>query len=110
MEQADRLNRTSTANCERIIMKFLGLGKITKKNGVVTERKYVVEITEAEADMITGVAGRPHISGRYKPGKTVNVTAIYDKVKAINEKHDEIKAAMISVKASADDINNSIPL
>ena len=91
-------------------MKFIGVGKITKKDGVVTERKYVAELTEAEADMITGVAGRPHISGRYKPGITVNITAIYNKVKQINQKHDAIKAAVIAVKSHADDIDNSIPL
>lgn len=92
-------------------MKFIGLGKVTKNNeGKVIERKYVVELTEAEADMITGVAGKPHISGRYKPGIEVNVTAIYQKVKSINEKYAEIKAAVAAVKTSADDIDNAIPL
>ena len=92
-------------------MKIIGLGKVTKdESGKVTERRYVVEITEDEADMITGVAGRPHISGRYKPGKQVNITAIYDKVKAINEKHAEIKAAAIKLKSDADDIANALPL
>lgn len=92
-------------------MKFLGIAKITKDaQGKVTERRYVVEITEDEADRITGVAGRPHISGRYKPGVTVNITAIYNKVKQINERYAEIKAAVIAVKASADEIDNAIPL
>lgn len=92
-------------------MKFIGLGKVTKNDeNEVTERLYVAELTEEEADMITGVAGRPHISGRYKPGVTVNVTAIYRKVKRINEKFAEIKAGVIKVKASADEIDNAIPL
>ncbi|KKN73171.1 hypothetical protein LCGC14_0403440 [marine sediment metagenome] len=92
-------------------MKFLGIGKVTKDDdGKVTERCYVAELTEAEADMITGVAGKPHISGRYKPGIEVNVTAVYQKVKRINEKYAEIKAAVIAVKTSADDIDNAIPL
>lgn len=91
-------------------MKFLGLGKVTKKDGVVTERRYVVEMTEAEADMITGVAGRPHISGRYKPGVTMNVTAVYEKVKKINQKHAEIKAAAVKLRTDAADIENAIPL
>ncbi len=91
-------------------MEILALGKITKKNGVVTERKYVVELTEAELDMITGVAGRPHISGRYKPDQLVNITTIYDKVKLINQRHAAIKAGVLTMKSSADDIDNAIPL
>ncbi len=91
-------------------MKFLGVGKITKVDNVVTERRYIVEITETEADQITGVAGRPHISGRYKPGKSVNISVIYDKVKRINEKHAEIKAAAQELQSDAADIANSIPL
>lgn len=92
-------------------MKILGLGKVTKdKDGNVIERRYVIEVTEAETDMITGVAGRVHISGRYKPGVTVNITAIYEKVKKINVKHAEIKKAAIKLKSDADDIINAIPL
>jgi hypothetical protein len=92
-------------------MKFIGTGKVAKdESGKVTERRYVAELTEAEIDMITGVAGRPHISGRYKPGKEVNISAIYQKVKQINEKHAIIKSAVRAIKSSADDIDSSIPL
>lgn len=91
-------------------MKILGTGKVTKVEGQVTERRYIVEITEDEADMITGIAGRPHISGRYKPGREVNIGEIYNKVKSINEKHAEIKAAAIELKSDAEDIENAIPL
>lgn len=91
-------------------MKFLGIGKVTKKDGVVTERRYIAELTEAEADMITGVAGRTHIAGRYKPGVMVNIAAIYDKVKRINERHAEIVAAAEEIKSDADDMANAIPL
>lgn len=89
-------------------MEFIGVGKVNKLD--TSKTKYVVEITEAEADMIAGVAGKPHIASRYKPGVTVNITAIYDKVKLINEKYAEIKAAVITVKSNADDIGNAIPL
>ncbi len=89
-------------------MEFIAVGKRDKVDSSKTV--YVVEITEVEADMITGVAGRPHISGRYKPGVIVNLTSIYNKVKRINEKFDEIKAAVLTVKSSADDIDNAIPL
>lgn len=92
-------------------MEFLGIGKITKDDkGVVTERQYIVEMTEVEADMITGVAGKPHIAGRYKLGVTVNIAAIYDKVKRINERHAEIVAAATEIKSDADDMVNAIPL
>lgn len=90
-------------------MKILGVGKETKKGKVIT-RRYIVEITEDEADMITGIAGKPHISGRYKPGISVNITVIYNKVKNINEKHAEIKAAAEELRSDADDIANAIPL
>ena len=92
-------------------MEIIGTGKITKdEDGNVIQRDIVVEITEKEADMITGVAGRPHQSGRYKPGRNVNISSIYNKVKRINEKHAEIKAAALKVKTDADVISNSIPL
>ena len=91
-------------------MELIGLGKVTKVDGVVTERVYVAELTEKEFDKITGIAGKPHNSGRYKVGRKVNISKIYDKVKMINDKHAEIKAAVIAVKASADSIDNSIPL
>ena len=91
-------------------MKIIGLGKVTKAEGVVTERRYILDVTEEEFDMITGIAGRPHVSGRYKPGREVNIAGIYQKVKNINEKHAEIKAAAIEVQADAAEIANSIPL
>lgn len=92
-------------------MKFLGLGKVTKnEEGEVTERKYVVEMTEAEADMITGVAGRPHMAGRYRPENIINIASIYQKVKRINEKHAEIVAAAQELQSDAAEMEKSIPL
>ncbi len=91
-------------------MKFLGVGKVTKKDGVVTERHYIVDITEDEADRVMGIAGRPHISNRYRPGVNVNISAIYDKVKRINDRYAEIIAAATEVKSDADDIVNALPL
>ena len=91
-------------------MKFLGTGKVTKVNGEVKERQYIVGMTETEADMITGIAGKPHISNRYRPGMSIDISAIYDKVKRINERHAEIVAAAIELKADADEIATAIPL
>ncbi len=89
-------------------MEIIGIGKIDKTKPAQTE--YIVKITEDEADMITGVAGRPHITGRYKPGVSVNITAIYDKVKLINERHAEIVAAAQELQADAADMASAIPL
>ena len=89
-------------------MKFLGTGKVDKKDSSKTI--YIVEITEDEADKITGVAGKVHISGRYKPGVTVNISAIYDKVKAINERHAEIVAGVKELQADAAELESKIPL
>lgn len=89
-------------------MKFLGIGKVNKLDANKTI--YIVRITEAEADMITGVAGKPHITGRYKPGMEVNIAKIYEKVKRINERHAEIKAAAVELQADAKDMETAIPL
>lgn len=91
-------------------MRFLGLGKVTKKDGEVIERCYIVDMTETEADMITGIAGRPHITGRYKPGKQVNIADIYNRVKHLNEKETKIKAAANETITNANEILNSFPI
>lgn len=85
-------------------MKILGNGKTGSSKTII------VEITEKEADMFTGVHGRPHITGRYKKGQNVNITAIYNKVQGINKKHAEIKAAAQKIKTNADDIDKALPL
>ena len=89
-------------------MVFLGIGKVDKQD--TSKTIYIVELTEDEVDRITGIAGRPHIASRYKPGVEVNISVIYDKVKAINEKHAEIKAAAVELQADAADMENAIPL
>lgn len=89
-------------------MKFIGIGKVSKPD--TSKTIYIIEITEAEADMITGVAGKPHIASRYKPGVEVNIAAIYDKVKAINEKYAEIVAAAVEIQADAAEMESAIPL
>lgn len=89
-------------------MRFIGTGKVDKTTPSKTI--YIVEITEDEADKTTGVAGKPHISGRYKPGVTVNISAIYDKVKAINERYAEIVAGAKEIQADALEIETKMPL
>jgi len=91
-------------------MEILGLGKVTKTDGAVTEREYIANLAEKELDMITGVAGKVHISGRYKPGARINISRIYSKVKHLNEKEAEIKAAAEETKTNANEIIESFPL
>ena len=91
-------------------MKILGTGKITKVDGVVTERRLIIDMSEEEADMFTGVAGREHMAGRYKPGIEINITAIYLKVKSINERYAEIIAGAKEIQSDAAEIENTLPL
>ncbi len=92
-------------------MKFTGTGKITRDSqGNVTERILLAEMTETEAMMITGVHGRPVIAGRFKPGRSVNIGKIYNKVKQIVEKFAEIRAAMIEIRSKTEEIDTSLPL
>lgn len=82
-------------------MKILGVGK---------NKAIIAELTEEEIDMITGVHGKPHISGRYKAGKDVNISKTYNKVDKINRKNSELKAAVQKIKSAADDIDNNLIL
>ena len=91
-------------------MEILGLGKVTKTDGAVTEREYIANLAEKELDMITGVAGKVHISGRYKPGTVVDLSRIYRKGKLINQKIEQIKAAAAETKVNATEIQESFPL
>ncbi len=90
-------------------MLILGIGKKIKED-LKEIQHYLIDVTEDEADMITGVAGKTHIQGTDKEGVRVNIASIYDKVKRINERHAEIKAAAVELQADAADLENAIPL
>lgn len=92
-------------------MKIIGKGKpVRNDQQVIIDQTIIVEITETEARKITGVDGKPQISGRFKPGREVNISPVYDKVAKINEKQTELIAAARAVKTSADDILANIVL
>lgn len=92
-------------------MKIIGVGKVTKDDkGVVIGREILVSMTEVEADQITGVAGKPHIAGRYKPGIVINISRIYEKVERIIKSEAAIKQAANQTKTHADDIISSFPI
>ena len=57
-------------------MKILGLGKITKIDGAADDREYIVSVSEDEIDKITGVFGKTHIKGRYKPEMQIPISSI----------------------------------
>ena len=92
-------------------MIILGIGKPIKDDqGNVTSKTYIVELTEGEFDQVTGIAGRPHIASRYKPGRDVNLADVYQRVKYLNEKEAEIKVAANNTIANANDILNAFPI
>jgi len=92
-------------------MKIIGAGKVAKDDqGKVIGREILVSMTEVEADQVTGIAGKPHIAGRYKPGRVINISGIYEKVERIIKKEATIKLAANQTKAHADDILNAFPI
>lgn len=89
-------------------MKIIGKGKpVTDEQGKITEDVIIVEMTETEALQVTGVAGKPVISGRFKPGREVNIAEVYKKVEKINTNQTELIAAAESMIASATVIKNN---
>jgi len=70
----------------------------------------ICEVSEVEADKITGIAGKSYTPHRYKAGAVVNLSDIYNKVKSLNENEEEIKAAAAETKINADEIIGSFPL
>jgi len=92
-------------------MKIIGKGKpIRDDQNVVIDEVILVSMTVTEARKITGVDGRPIIAGRFKPGREVNISAVYSKVQEINTKETELRAAMQSIRSAADNIENSLNL
>ena len=87
-------------------MKIIGLAKPDAGGN----QNLICTLKEVEVDKITGVAGKPHTPHRYKAGTDINLGKIYNRVKAINENIDEIRAAMIATKGNADEIDAAIPI
>ncbi len=87
-------------------MKIIGLAK-PKASGV---QVLICELVEAEVDKITGIAGKPHAPHRYKAGAVINLGKIYNRVKLINEKIDEIKAAAAQTQVDAGEIEAAFPI
>ena len=79
-----------------------------KKKG--NQKQFIVKLSEIELDKVTGIAGRPHIEGRYKAGTIVNVGKTYDNVKHLNENIDAILQAAEETKTKAEEILTSFPL
>ncbi len=87
-------------------MKIIGIGEpLASKNQVL-----ICELSEVEADKITGIAGKSHTPHRYKAGAVVNLGKIYNKVKHINEKMAEIWAAAVATGVNAQEIKDSFPI
>lgn len=78
--------------------------------GISGNKGLIVEMSESEIMKVSGVAGKPVISGRFKPGRDVNISPIYDKVEKINTKNAELKTALAAIKTAASDMENSLIL
>jgi len=87
-------------------MKVIALAKPLESGNQVL----ICEVSEVEADKITGIAGKSHTPHRYKAGAEVNLSDIYSKVKYLNENEEEIKAWAAETKVSADEMIESYPL
>lgn len=70
----------------------------------------IVEMSEDEAMKISGVDGKPIISGRFKRGREISISPVYKKVAEINTKEKELKKAMADIRSAADAIENSLNL
>lgn len=80
------------------------------KDGPNDRKQYHVMLTETEIDKITGIAGKPHQTGRYVRGMSLNISKIYNRVKTIVTNHAAIKAAMQETRTKAQEIDESLPL
>ncbi len=80
------------------------------KDGPNDRKEYQVTLTEVEIDKITGIADKPHQTGRYRPGMKLNISAIYNKVKKIAENFTMIKLRMQETKIAAQEIDDNLPL
>ena len=82
-------------------MDIIGIGK---------DECIVCTMTLEEIERVAGVHGKPHISGRFKAGKEINISKVYDKVSKINEKQSELIQAANDVISAANDIKSNIVL
>ena len=71
-------------------MKIIGVAK-PKPNGT---QVLICELVEAEADKITGSAGKTHQPHRYKAGTVINLSPVYNRQKKISDKIEQLKAAL----------------
>ena len=83
------------------------VGRIKDKG---TAKRYQVILSEIEIDKITGIADKPHTTGRYLPGMTINISKIYNKVKRIAENFVVIKQRMAELKIKAQEVEDNLPL
>ena len=92
-------------------MKIIGKGEpVRNDQNEVIDQTILVEMTETEARKVTGVDGKPQIAGRFRPGRELGISGVYDSVAKINEKQAELRASLVSIKAAAADMENSLIL
>lgn len=85
--------------------------EIVGRGQPVNEQKhYIVDMSEIEIDKILGVADKPHISGRYKPGQILSISKIYNKIKKLAANHIAIKAALQEIRTKTQESINELPI
>lgn len=71
---------------------------------------YQVVMSENELDRVTGIAGKPHQTGRYTPGLIFNISRIYKRLSKVVKQINAIKLKMAETRAAAQAIEDSLPI
>ena len=72
-------------------------------------KQYLVKATEAELDLISGIAESLHIEGRIQIGNVIKVSELFDKVNTFAENEKDLKSAARALRSTADSIDNLLP-
>ena len=74
------------------------------------QEKFLVEATEAELEMITGIAGKPHISGRFEVDTEIAAAEVYKRLEEFTNNKEKLKEAGNSLRQTADSIKGILDL
>lgn len=86
-------------------MEIIGLAK-PKDN----KKRYLIAADEDELDKMMGIAHLPHRPSRYKPGMSIDISPVYNKVKRIAENFEAIKISMQQTRVKAQEVEDDLPL
>jgi hypothetical protein len=82
--------------------------------GIIPEKgkpdKFLIEADEEELDLISGIAGTPHISDRYRVGTEIAPAEVYNRLKEFTNNREKFKQAQNSLRQTADSIQGILDL